>query len=466
MSCCRHTRASWIVALLLIWGCGSNEKSGTPKDENSGGAAGSSEPTDTGGRAAAGQTGGSSPGSGGGSSGHSSSSGGNPSQGGSSQAGGGAAGSGISSGGSGLGGAANGGADTGGAENAGTPNGGYGPGGADTGGSESAGAPSGGSSAGGTENGGSENGGTANGGTENAGAPNGGGNSGGAGSIRKFVGNITTRGQVRTDFSDYWDQITPENEGKWGSVEQSRGVWNWTSLDAIYEYAQIHGIIFKEHTFIWGSAQPGWMTGSDMDQEARTWMSNFCERYPDTKLIDVVNEPPPHTTPPFKEALGGDGTSGYDWIVNSFKWAREYCPGAILILNDYNIIEYEGDNAHIIDIVNRVKEAGGPIDAIGCQAHYTYEQPTATVQGFIDNILTQTGLPIYITEFDINLGDDDEQASAMRSYFTMFWNNQDIKGITLWGYVVGATWMDNTGLITSDGQMRPAMTWLMDYLGR
>src|SRR6186713_3669789 len=37
-----------------------------------------------------------------------------------------------------------------------------------------------------------------------------------------FVGNITTNGAVRSDFLQYWDQITPENEGKWGSVEATR----------------------------------------------------------------------------------------------------------------------------------------------------------------------------------------------------------------------------------------------------
>src|SRR5690625_5150678 len=42
-----------------------------------------------------------------------------------------------------------------------------------------------------------------------------------------FVGNITTNGQVRSDFIQYWDQITPENEGKWGSVEGSRDNYNW-----------------------------------------------------------------------------------------------------------------------------------------------------------------------------------------------------------------------------------------------
>ena len=37
----------------------------------------------------------------------------------------------------------------------------------------------------------------------------------------KFLGNITTMGQVRSDFDLYWDQLTPENETKWESIERN-----------------------------------------------------------------------------------------------------------------------------------------------------------------------------------------------------------------------------------------------------
>jgi hypothetical protein len=75
-----------------------------------------------------------------------------------------------------------------------------------------------------------------------------------------------------------------------------------------------------------------------------------------------------------------DGAFGYDWIVRSFKLTRQYCPKAILILNDYNTIEYGNDNTRIINIANAVKRAGAPIDAIGAQAHDAYKLPTSTVQ--------------------------------------------------------------------------------------
>jgi endo-1,4-beta-xylanase len=54
----------------------------------------------------------------------------------------------------------------------------------------------------------------------------------------------------------------------------------------------------------------------------------------------------------------------------------------------------------------------------------------------------------------------------MQSQFTMFWNDTNVKGITLWGYIEGQTWLTNSGLMSSTGQQRPAMTWLMQFLNR
>ncbi|KYF94278.1 hypothetical protein BE20_06990 [Sorangium cellulosum] len=45
----------------------------------------------------------------------------------------------------------------------------------------------------------------------------------------------------------------------------------------------------------------------------------------------------------------------------------------------------------------------------------------------------------------------------MEEQFKMFWNHPAVPGITLWGYIVGATWRDNTGLQHSNGTMRPAL---------
>ena len=48
----------------------------------------------------------------------------------------------------------------------------------------------------------------------------------------KFLGNITTRYNVDAGggvepYWQLWNQITPENESKWGSVEGTRNSYNW-----------------------------------------------------------------------------------------------------------------------------------------------------------------------------------------------------------------------------------------------
>jgi len=304
-------------------------------------------------------------------------------------------------------------------------------------------------------------------------AGSGGANQGSGGSQSEgleFVGNITTGNAIDTNglrFADYWDQITPENAGKWGSVQSNAsGAFNWNTLDAIYDYTETNGIIFKQHAFVWGSQQPG---GTPTQDQLINWIRSFCERYPNTKLIDVVNEPPPHTEPNYVNNIGGGTNGSWAWITNSFKWARQYCPNAVLIFNDYNNIEWPNDNQHFIDITKRVLQDGGPIDAVGAQSHDLDHQQVSSeqVSRLLNKLHTDTGLPVYITELDLDYSDDQAQLAAYQTYFPMFRDADFVKGITIWGWIYGRTWSQaaNSGLIRN-GQPRPAMTWLMDELGR
>jgi len=286
----------------------------------------------------------------------------------------------------------------------------------------------------------------------------------------KFVENIDTRGSIRSDFATYWNQFSPENAGKWGSVQgSSQGSFSWNSLDAMYKYCNDHNIVFKQHNFIWGAQQPGWtssLTTSTGPAAVQNWMKTFCDRYPNTKIIDVVNEPPPHTTPSYANAIGGGTNSTWDWIANAFKWAHDACPNAILVLNDYNNDEQSGDAQHSIDIVTAIKKLGAPIDAIGCQTHGALSASSSTLKTNIDKIATATGLGVYITEYDINTSDDNKQKQQYQDHFTMFMSNANIKGVTVWGYIEGATWETNSGIMSDSGTQRPAMSWLMSFLNR
>ncbi|WP_238582300.1 glucuronyl esterase domain-containing protein [Cellvibrio sp. OA-2007] len=276
---------------------------------------------------------------------------------------------------------------------------------------------------------------------------------------RKFVGNITTSGAVRSDFINYWNQITPENEGKWGSVEATRDQYNWAPLDRIYAYARQHNIPVKAHTLVWGSQFPSWinnLSAAEQAAEIEEWIRDYCARYPDTAMIDVVNE----ATPGHAPAAFAQNAFGNNWIIKSFQLARQYCPNAILILNDYNVLSW--NTAEFITMATPAINAG-VVDALGMQAHGLADRPLSETTNKLNQIAA-LGLPIYISEYDIEKTNDQEQLQVMQQQFPLFYNHPSVKGITLWGYVVGKTWRDGTGLIQENGTPRPAMTWLMNYL--
>ena len=327
----------------------------------------------------------------------------------------------------------------------------------------------------------------------------------------KFVGNITTRGQVRSDFGTYWNQITAENECKWASIQGGGpNSFNWNGCDAAYNWAKENGGHFKFHALIWGSQYPSWLNGLSVEETQTAidrWFNAVAEHYPDLEMIDVVNEAirgsyntqgdyqnqyhSCYTTKPERNnegkvqcenstnkimaALGGDNGQ-YDFITNAFIKARKLWPKAILIYNDYNTIQWSRQDG--IKLIQTIKKNGAPVDAYGLQSHdlqklgggangtggggSCYE--LSNVKEALEQIWEGTQLPMFISEYDISEANDEEQKACYSQQISYFMENEHVAGITIWGYVNGATWSSNTGIINEDGTERAAMTWLKEYL--
>jgi len=278
----------------------------------------------------------------------------------------------------------------------------------------------------------------------------------------KFIGNII-QSSAPSNFANYWNQVTPENSGKWGSVESSRDNMNWGTLDTAYNYAKNRGMAFKQHTFVWGSQEPSWigsLSQSDQRAEVEEWIKAYGQRYPNTDYIDVVNEPL-HAPASYKNALGGSGSTGWDWIVTAFQMARQYCPNAKLLINEYGIISDTNAANNYVKIINILKSRS-LIDGIGIQCHsFNMDNVSTSTMNSVLNILSATGLPIYVSELDMR-GDDNTQLQRYQQKFPVFMNNSNVKGITLWGYIQGTMWESEAWLVTSGGSERPAMKWLRE----
>lgn len=289
--------------------------------------------------------------------------------------------------------------------------------------------------------------------------------------IDKFLGNITTSYQV--DYGDekyytLWNQITPENESKWGSIEgQRRGVFDFSGCDRAYKYAREHGFPFKFHCLIWGAQYPDWMNRLSTEEQYEAiveWFDAVQERYPDLEMIDVVNEAiSGHQPAPYRAALGGEGRTGYDWIIKAFEMAHERWPNAILIYNDYNTFQWQ--RTEFIDLVRTLRDAGAPIDAYGCQSHDLTDMNFSSFKSAMTEIQTALKMPMYSTEYDIGTTDDTKQKQRYSEQIPFMWEADYCAGVTLWGYIYGKTWTTdgNSGLIRNRKD-RPAMTWLREYM--
>ncbi|MBD7912271.1 MULTISPECIES: endo-1,4-beta-xylanase [Clostridium] len=283
-------------------------------------------------------------------------------------------------------------------------------------------------------------------------------------SRNKFIGNIIGNG-VPSNFSNYWNQVTPENATKWEAVESSRDRMNWGGADTDYNYAKSKGFKFKFHTLVWGSQAPKWITRiSQADQRAEIteWIQAAGRRYSGSDFVDVVNEPL-HTPIDFKNAIGGDGSTGWDWVVWSFQQARKAFPNSKLLINEYGIIGNPSEADRYVKIINILKNRG-LIDGIGIQCHqFNMDTVSVGTMRTVLNKLSATGLPIYVSELDIT-GDDATQLARYKEKFPVLWENPNVKGVTLWGYIQGQTWKANTHLVNSNGRERPALQWLRSYL--
>ena len=288
----------------------------------------------------------------------------------------------------------------------------------------------------------------------------------------KFLGNITTRGSVEAgggvpQYYTLWNQITCENESKWSSVEGNRGNFNWVGADNAFNYAKQHGFTHKFHALVWGSQYPNWLdnlSAGERFSAMTNWFDHAKAHYETLPMIDVVNEAVgTHQpgNPMIKETLGGGGKTGYDWLIKAFEMAYERWPDAILIYNDYNSIQYDIDA--YIDLVRTLRDAGAPIDAYGNQSHAVANMSSASLQAALDKQQNALKMPMFITELDINTANDDQQKAQYQQVLPVMWEAPYCAGVTLWGYIHGATWVDNSGLY-KNGVERPAMTWIKEYM--
>jgi endo-1,4-beta-xylanase len=287
----------------------------------------------------------------------------------------------------------------------------------------------------------------------------------------KWLGMVCC-GNQRQSLENYFNQITPENGGKWGTVESVRDEYNWTGADEALAVAEENDFPFRYHVLLWGSQQPDWIEELPPEEqlaEIRQWFEAVSERYGDRiNLLEVVNEfdnqpPTAEHEGHYIDALGGTGESGFDWVITAFRMAREIFPPSVkLMLNEYSVINTQSRTDLYVRVAERLKQEN-LIDALGEQAHaFSTHGPVEEMIGRI-NQLGSTGLPLYLTEMDVD-GPPGQQLIDVQRLFPPLWENPNVHGITLWGFRDGMWRTPNQAtLVYGNGAEKPALRWLKGY---
>jgi len=280
---------------------------------------------------------------------------------------------------------------------------------------------------------------------------------------RNLLNNAQNAEIIKADFG----QITPENSGKWNTIEPSQGTFNFNDLDFLVNWAQTNGKIVRGHTTVWHSQLPNWVDQINNKATLTTVIQNHVTkeigRYAGKILQwDVVNE--------MFDEQGGLRVSvfsrvlGEDFVRIAFEAARKADPTAKLYINDYNTVEKGSNYRKTTGMATYVKKwiaAGIPIDGIGAQAHLMAGE-AGNVPASL-RLLCAAAPECALTEVDIVQASASDYVNTVKACVDI----ANCVGVTIWGVRDPDSWraQSNPLLFNSGYSTKPAYGALVNTLG-
>jgi endo-1,4-beta-xylanase len=291
----------------------------------------------------------------------------------------------------------------------------------------------------------------------------------------------------------HFNALAPENVMKWVHIHPTSDTYDFGPADKYVQFGETNQMYLVGHTLVWHAQVPNWpfegTNGQPADRATvlkrlHDHIATVVGRYKGRiKCWDVVNE-----------ALEEDGSLrqspwltaiGEDYIAKAFEYAHEADPKAILRYNDYSI-ENPAKRQGAIRLIKKLQAQHVPISGIGIQTHANLTWPSPELEDEALTELASLGLPLYITELDIdgseagqeNQSADVAQTAAMRrnaggqvenvdqklanqysNLFRAFLKHRDsIKAVTFWNVTDADSWKSQGKplLFDENGKPKPA----------
>lgn len=271
--------------------------------------------------------------------------------------------------------------------------------------------------------------------------------------------------RYRGVITQWFNTVVLENDLKWPQYEGNPSL----SQRAV-TWLRTRDIDVRGHNLIW----PGTNQASFLPADVRglfndvprlrtrinTHFTNILSRFVGQIVDwDVVNEPL------HERAI--EGVMGRSELVEWFRIARNLEPSAALYLNEYFNLESptRAGSIQLRQYADDLRANGAPIDALGLQAHFsgflTSPPELLARLDLISGLDGGTGTyPLRITEFDINISDEQAQGDYTRDFLTAAFSHPSVNGVLMWGFWANQHWLPQAALFRADWSMKPnAIAW-------
>ncbi len=263
--------------------------------------------------------------------------------------------------------------------------------------------------------------------------------------------------KYREFIEKYCNIVVFENDLKWFGWANPRTREN--VMKACDWFAE-RNIVVRGHNLVWPSwrnSDNSWKAlANDPEKLRQTVREHVLDEAKGMKgrVVDwdVVNEP--YDNRDVWEILGKNE------IAEWYKLARQEEPNAVLFLNDYGILSSEGLDKRKQDFyyqtIKEIVDSGAPIGGIGMQGHFGSEATSPEKVIEIIERFSTFGLPIAITEHDIDSTNAKYQAEFTRDFMTAAFSCEAVQEFLIWGFWARSHWRPNAAYMTSDWQLTPA----------
>eukprot|EP00058_Branchiostoma_floridae_P015822 XP_002601310.1 hypothetical protein BRAFLDRAFT_81351 [Branchiostoma floridae] len=222
---------------------------------------------------------------------------------------------------------------------------------------------------------------------------------------------------ANTKYTDYfldnfnWGVIG--NKMKWKAVETIEGVHDWSEADPAIDLMESRGVQIRGHCLAWAVDDhvPNWLrynSNADVEQKLYSRIDNAVSRFRGRVAHWDVNNEMLHGN--FFERRTGSKQIRYDM----FRRVKQNDPNVVPFLNDFNIIN-----------------------------------SGMSTQSRLDKVAS-AGLPIWVTELDVNEPDVSERAGGLEDALRVAFSHPAVEGVLLWGFWNETHWRSHASLVDGD----------------